>query len=312
MSDRSVFSTERRKKANQKSLLNNKPLGYRMLIPASLLILLISIYPLINGIVLGFQQYNLLKPKRRGFIWFNNFVKLSGDSEFFQAITFTFIYTISVVLIAYCLGLMLALLLNRNIRFRGMFRALILIPWIIPPVVAATNWALLLNDQIGFVNNLLRKIGLIENSVLFLAAPDTARITVIITSAWKSFPFMMITLLAGLQAIPGELYEAAEIDGASAGQRFLHITMPMLNSVTVVCTTLMFIWTFNNMENIYLLTRGGPNQATFVLSILTYYTAFMRSDIGYASAMATVLLVILLVMSLIYTRLLNKSNKMEY
>jgi len=300
------------KKARRRSLLNNKPLGYRMLIPASLLILMISIYPLINGIALGFQQYNLLRPRRRGFIWFSNFEKLFADGEFFQAISFTFLYTISVVVLAYCLGLVLALLLNRNIRMRGLFRALILIPWIIPPVVAATNWAWLLNDQIGFVNVILKKIGLIEESVLFIAAPDIARLTVILTSTWKSFPFMMITLLAGLQSIPGELYEAAEIDGASAAQRFVHITMPMLNSVTVVCTTLMFIWTFNNMENIYLLTRGGPNQATFVLPILTYYTAFMRSDIGYASAMAAVLLVILLMMSLLYTRLLNKSNKMEF
>mgnify|MGYP000977718584 CR=1 FL=1 len=300
------------KKARRRSLLNNKPLGYRMLIPASLLILMISIYPLINGIALGFQQYNLLRPRRRGFIWFSNFEKLFADGEFFQAISFTFLYTISVVVLAYCLGLVLALLLNRNIRMRGLFRALILIPWIIPPVVAATNWAWLLNDQIGFVNVILKKIGLIEESVLFIAAPDIARLTVILTSTWKSFPFMMITLLAGLQSIPGELYEAAEIDGASAAQRFVHITMPMLNSVTVVCTTLMFIWTFNNMENIYLLTRGGTNQATFVLPILTYYTAFMRSDIGYASAMAAVLLVILLMMSLLYTRLLNKSNKMEF
>ncbi len=293
---------------NKRSLLNNKPLGYRMLLPASLLILLVSIYPLLNGIYLSFQQYNLLRPNRRGFIWFSNFEKLFADTEFFSAISFTFLYTISVVVIAYVFGLILALLLNRDIRFRGLFRALILIPWIIPPVVAATNWAWLLNDQIGLVNVLLKELGIIDKSILFVANPDTARLTVIITSAWKSFPFMMITLLAGLQSIPAELYEAAEIDGASTWKSFINITMPMLNSVTIVCTTLMFIWTFNNMENIYLLTRGGPNQATFVLPILTYFTAFMRSNIGYASAMAAVLLVILLIMSLIYTKLLNRKN----
>ena len=279
-----------------------------MLLPASLLILLVSIYPLLNGIYLSFQQYNLLRPNRRGFIWFSNFEKLFADTEFFSAISFTFLYTISVVVIAYVFGLILALLLNRDIRFRGLFRALILIPWIIPPVVAATNWAWLLNDQIGLVNVLLKELGIIDKSILFVANPDTARLTVIITSAWKSFPFMMITLLAGLQSIPAELYEAAEIDGASTWKSFINITMPMLNSVTIVCTTLMFIWTFNNMENIYLLTRGGPNQATFVLPILTYFTAFMRSNIGYASAMAAVLLVILLIMSLIYTKLLNRKN----
>ncbi len=303
-----AVTQSRRRRENQKSLLNNKTLGYKMLTPASMLIFLVSIYPLMNGIFLSFQQYNLLKPKKRGFIWFKNFDRLFSDNEFFQSIAFTFIYTISVVLIAYCFGLLLALLLNRNIRYRGIFRALILIPWIISPVVASTNWAWLLNDQIGFVNTMLKKMGLISDSVLFLASPEITRKTVIMTGAWKSFPFMMITLLAGLQSISSDLYEAAEIDGASVMQRFIHITMPMLSSVTMVCTTLMFIWTFNNMENIYLLTRGGPNQATFVLPILTYFTAFMRSDIGYASAMATVLLILLLFMSTVYTRLLNRKE----
>lgn len=302
-----------KKRKTQRDILNNKPLGYRMLIPSTLMILAISVYPLLNGIWLSFQNYNLLKPKKQGFAGLSNYVKLlTDDPEFLSVLGFTFVYTIAVVAIAYVMGLIFAMLLNRDIKFRGLFRALILIPWIIPPIVAATNWAWLFNDQIGLINTTLMKIGLIDKPILFISEPQMARFSVIWTSAWKSFPFMMITLLAGLQSIPEDLYEAAEIDGAGFFGRFRHITMPMLSSVTIVCTTLMFIWTFNSMENIYLLTRGGPNQATFVLSILTYFTAFMRSDIGYASTIATVLLIVLLILTSIYIKVINRASRSEF
>ena len=272
--------------------MNDKKLGYKMLVPATLLILLISVYPLLRGIFLGFMNYNLQKPNKIAFNGIDNFIKIfTKDKEFWGVLSFTFVYTFAVVIISYFSGLAFALLLNRDIKFRGLFRALILIPWIIPPAVAATCWQWLLSDQFGLINNILKAINATDKSLLFLADQKLARVTVIVTSAWKSFPFMMITLLSGLQTIPEDLYEAASIDGANLWQRFCAITMPMLQSVTIVCTTLMFIWTFNNFENIYLLTQGGPNKATYVLSIFTYYTALMRSNIGYASAISIVLLV---------------------
>ncbi len=299
----------RQKRRYETSLLNNKPLGYAMLVPASLMILLISCYPLLNGIFLGFRHYNLLKPKKQGFAGLANYVKAFSDKEFWNVLGFTFLYTIMVVLIAYVVGMIMAMLLNRNIKGRGLFRALALVPWIIPPAVAAINWSWLFNDQVGLLNHLIKQLPWASKGVLFVADPQVARITVIWTSAWKSLPFMMITLLAGLQAIPTDLYEAAEIDGANFRQRFTYVTMPQLSSVTTVCTTLMFIWTFNNLENIYLLTRGGPNQATFVLSILTYYTAFMRSDIGYASSISTILLVVLVCVLMVYVRLVDRQSR---
>ena len=299
----------RRRGLTAQSLINDKRLGYRMLIPATLLILLISVYPLFRGIALGFMNYNLQKPNKVGFNGVDNFVKIfTSDKEFWGVLSFTFVYTLTIVVISYVLGLIFAMLLNRDIRGRGVFRMLILIPWIIPPAVAATCWQWLLNDQFGLINNFLIGIHLIDKPLLFLADQQLTRLTVIITGAWKSFPFMMITLLSGLQTIPDDLYEAAEIDGASFIQRFRHITLPMLTSVTTVCTTLMFIWTFNNFENIYLLTQGGPNRATYVLSIYTYYTAFMRSNIGYASTISVVLLVALLLLTSIYIALLNRGK----
>lgn len=302
-------SKKRKKGLTAQSLVNDKKLGYRMLIPATLLILLISVYPLVRGIALGFMNYNLQKPNKVGFNGIDNFVKIfTADKEFWGVLSFTFVYTLSIVIISYVLGLAFAMLLNRDIKGRGLFRMLILIPWIIPPAVAATCWQWLLNDQFGLINNVLRGLHLIDKPLLFLADQQLTRLTVIVTGAWKSFPFMVITLLSGLQTIPDDLYEAAEIDGASFWQRFRHITLPMLTSVTTVCTTLMFIWTFNNFENIYLLTQGGPNKATYVLSIYTYYTAFMRSNVGYASSVSVVLLVVLLILTTVYITLLNRGK----
>lgn len=290
--------------------LNSKRLGYILIIPATLMISLVSLYPLVNGLYLSLFNYNLMRPKNRAFVGLDNIIEiLTKDKEFYQALKFSFIYSLFVVIFAYVVGMCFALLLNRDIKFRGIFRMLILIPWVIPSVVAATNWLWLLNDKLGFINKILVDIGIVKKPILFLAEQNLAQITVIITGAWKSFPFMMIVLLAGLQSIPDELYESAQIDGSGFFLSFWHITLPMLRPVTMISTVLMFIWTFNNFENIWLLTRGGPLDATFVLPILSYYTAFIRSNIGYASALAAIMLVILLFFALIYMRILNTNEK---
>jgi ABC-type sugar transport system permease subunit len=288
----------------------SKKLGYQLLIPASILIIGISIFPIVRGISLGFFNYSIRRPNAARFVGFENFIRLiTTDSEFHRTLGFSFIYAFAVVSISYVMGMCFALLLNRDIKGRGFFRAMILIPWIIPPVVAATNFTWLLNDQLGFINVLFQRLGIINKPVLFLADETIARITVCLTGAWKSFPFMTIVLLSGLQGISGELYEAASIDGAGFFRSFRHITVPMLKPVTMISTVLMFIWTFNNFENIYLLTKGGPANATFVLPILSYYTAFFRSQLGYASAISTLMLIVLLLLALIYMRILNADDK---
>ncbi|MBS7174661.1 MAG: sugar ABC transporter permease [Clostridiales bacterium] len=299
-------------KSHKTTALKNKRLGYILLIPASVLIALVSLYPLINGIILGFQDYNLLRPKKRAFAGLDNFIEiLTKDSEFYSTLAFSFIYTIFVVIVAYILGLCFAMLLNRDIKGRGIFRMLILIPWVIPSVVATTNWLWLLNDQLGFVNRTLQNLHIIKEPILFLADADLAKITVIFTGAWKSFPFMMIVLLAGLQGISADLYESASIDGAGFFKKFWYITLPSLKSVSMISTILMFLWTFNNFENIYLLTRGGPMNFTYTLPILSYYTAFIRSNIGYASAISTIMLVVLLVVAMLYMKVLSNRDKYE-
>jgi multiple sugar transport system permease protein len=292
-------------KREMSSALKSKALGYALLIPASVMILLISVYPLLNGIYLSMKNRHLLRPNQNDFVFFSNYAKLMQDKEFFSVLAFSFAYTFFVVLFSYIAGFCLALLLNRNMRFRGVYRALILIPWVIPPVVAMTNWLWILNAQIGIVNVTLKNLGLIENPVLFFGSSSVTRVTVIFVSAWKAIPFMMITLLAGLQGIPGEMYEALRIDGAGFLQSLWYLTLPLLKSVSFISTTLMFIWTFNNFENIWLLTRGGPNDATFVLSILSYFTAFYRSNISYAATIATTMMAVMLLLSILYLRLLR-------
>jgi len=284
--------------------LESKSLGYLMILPALFLMLLIQIYPLFTGISYSFQNYQLNRPKERGFIGFKNFIEiLTSDEKFYSVLLFTFLNAFFVVLFSYVAGLVLALLLNRNIFGRGIFRAVVLLPWIISNSVSATNWTWLLNDQMGFINTSLKALGLIDQSILFLADMTLAKMTVIVVGAWKSTPFMMIVLLAGLQGIPKELYESASIDGAGFWKSLRHITLPSIRSVTTMCTTLMFIWTFNNFETIYLLTAGGPNEATFVLPIHIYYTSFYRSKIGYGSAIAVIVLIIMMIAALIRFRL---------
>jgi ABC-type sugar transport system permease subunit len=289
--------------------LHNNMLGYKLLIPATLLIAAISIYPLLRGIILSFMSYSVRRMKQARFIGFGNFSRiLSSDMEFYSTLAFSFTYALAVVALSYIMGMCFALLLNRDIKFRGFFRAMILIPWIIPPVVAATNWTWLLNDQLGYINLVLQRIGIISRPILFLADPIMAKVTVCVTGAWKAFPFMTIVLLSGMQGIPDELYESASIDGAGFFKSFRHITVPMLRPVTMISTVLMFIWTFNNFENIYLLSKGGPANATFVLPILSYYTAFFRSQLGYASAISTLMLVVLLFFALLYMRALRSNQ----
>lgn len=289
-----------------KSQINKNTTGYAMLIPASVLFVIINAFPFIYGLILSFTDTNYLRPKTGSgsFIGLQNFFDiLTNDPEFYGVLLYSFIYTILVVVLSYMLGLLLAVLLNRNIKGRSLFRALALLPWLMPSAVASINWQWLLNDQVGFINVFLTNIGLIKDPIQFLASPEIARMTVIIVAIWKAYPFMMVVLLAGLQSIGKEMYEPAYMDGANSFRVFRYITMPLLKPVTLVATSLMFIWTFNTLsfDNIYLLTQGGPANATYVLSIQSYYTAFFRGKIGYASAISVIMLLVISAIIIAYT-----------
>lgn len=288
----------------RKSMLGNKRFGIAMLMPAFLMILLLQLYPLAAGISYAFTNKRLDRPNNSvAFIGLKNFIEAFTDKKFYDTVLFTLVNAVCVVVLAYVIGLALALLLNRKLRGRGLYRSLVLLPWVVSSTVVATNWKWILNDRYGIVNTVLQQWGLIGKPIQFFAVPLIAKLTVISVGTWKTIPFMCIVILAALQSIPFEYYEAASIDGANFRQKLSFITLPEIKSVTVMVTTLQFIWQFNNFENIYLLTGGGPNGATYTLPIYIYNMAFVKNRISYSASIAVIVMIFMLFFAFIRFRL---------
>lgn len=268
--------------------------GSRMILPAFLLICIFMMVPFVQGLAYSFTNYKFNRPGQMDFVFLDNFIKiLTSDGKFWGSLWFTIVYAVSVVVISYVAGFGIALLLNMDIPFRGLFRSLILIPWIISSSVAATNWKWLLNERYGLINQVLQALHLVDSPVLFLSDTSIVRSVVIFIGAWKQLPFMTIVILAGLQSVSGSLYEAAEIDGAGFWKKLWYITIPSIRSVSTMAISLMFFWMLNNFENIYLMTYGGPNKTTYTLPIYIYDTAIGRNNISYAAAVAVLILLIM-------------------
>lgn len=278
--------------------------AFGLLAPSIILLVGIRIYPVFYGVQLAFTDASITGINAGyDYVGFDNFLKVFKDGDFWGAFWFTIVYVLCVVFFSYAFGLFCGVLLNGNIKARSAWRALLLVPWVIPGVVAVNAWTFAFNPQLGFINNILyRQLHLVPEAIQFFGTKTAARATVILTSVWKSYPFMMVMMLAGLQGIPDDLYEAARIDGAGTWAQFRHVTMPMLSSVTMVSTTLMIIWNMNSFEGIWLLTRGGPNGATYVMAVFTYFAAFYEMKLGYASAMSTVSMMIMMVFSVFYIK----------
>ena len=282
--------------------------GYLFVMPATLIVLLVTVYPLVRGILVSFTNTNFLYPQKAKFVGLKNIIDIFKDKEFISALGFTIFFAVSSVVLIYLIGLALALLLNREFKGKGLFRAIMLLPWVIPNVVASNMWLWMLNDQTGMINLTLLKLGIIKEPILFLATPFMAKISTVIVNTWKSFPFMLLVLMAAMQNIPKELYESASMDGANAFQRFKNITLPMIKPVSITSTVLIMIWSFNNFETVFLLTEGGPASATSNISIYMYNSAFFRNQMGYASAIALVMLVFMIVLSSLYQYVLNRKE----
>lgn len=276
-------------------------------LPVTILLLGICIYPLCRGIGMAFTNYNLLRPGKVRFTGLENIIEiLTTDAEFWHALGFSVFYALMTVFLSYVIGLVCAILMNKPIKGKGIFRALLLLPWVIPTVVAANTWIWILNSETGLINIILQNLHIIKEPILFLSDTTIVKITAVIIGGWKNFPFMMLVILAGLQSIPSEVYESAYVDGANKFKAFWYITFPLLKSVTMISTVLMTIWTFNNFDLIYLLTKGGPVDATTTISIYAYNTAFFRNDMGYASAISVVMMVCMMIMCSVYMKLLKK------
>ena len=277
--------------------------AYLLLLPSLILVAAVALYPVASGVWLGFQRYNLLRNPAPVFIGLGQYADLWVDSVFWTSVRNTAIWVVVGACSQFLLGLVTALALNRpGIRGLGFLRVGLLLPWLMPTVVAGHMWSLLLDSRIGVFNDLLVRVGLLQGYVAWFAQAQTAMGAVLLVDLWKNFPFFTLLLLAGLQGVPDELYEAAEVDGANAWYRFLHITVPMLTPVIVAAVILRVIGLVNAPDLMIVLTHGGPGLATHVLSLLAFNDAYTGFDFGAAAAVSTVMLVLLMIFTAGYVR----------
>ncbi|MVO14607.1 ABC transporter permease subunit [Rhodobacteraceae bacterium CY05] len=272
---------------------------YFYLSPALILIGVVMLVPLIVGISYSFQSIALLKPFDTGWVGLENYAALWDDRKFWLALENTFRWTIGSLSLQFLLGLGLALLLNTQFHGKRLFQALVFLPWAVPTFLSALTWAWLFNPVIGPLPHWMHDLGLLSEPYNILGDPDLAIWGPITANVWFGVPFFAITLLAALQSIPSELYEAAEMDGASAWQCFTKITLPFLAPMIAITVMLRTIWIANFADMIYVMTGGGPANSTQILSSYIFTTAFRKLDFGYASAIAVALLGLLLIYAVI-------------
>lgn len=281
-------------------------LAYLLLTPLILILFLLLAYPIASAIWITLQDKTIGMVGR--FIGLGNYRELLFEDPFFwQVVRNGFIFTIGSVLLKLLVGMIMALVLNQPLIGRGLWRGLLLMPWVAPTVVTALSWRWML-DLTGVLNLVLRDLGLMKGSIPWLAQYGTALFSLILVNTWRGFPFFGITLLAGMQAIPQELYEAAEIDGASVWQRFRYVTVPSLRTVMLVVTILSIIWTFNDFSIVWLLTGGGPGHATDVFATYTYKLGFVTSRLGYGQTVSVIIAPVLIVIIMILSPLMLRGE----
>ena len=278
-------------------------LAYLLILPSILLVSLIYFYPVISGFWQSLHNFNRVQPWAYRFIGLDNYLKAFRTHQTWVALRTSVVWTLGCVGGSYLLGLIAALLLNEKFRLRGIYRALLLLPWVVPPVVSGTSWMFMFNDQNGLVNQTLRGLNLIDQPIYWLSRPSTAMVAVIVAYVWRSFPFMMITVLSALSGIPDDIYEAGRIDGASTWQLFRYITFPLILPVSVIATVLASIWAFNDFGTIWVMTGGGPANATTTFIILAFKEAFHRFNVGYGTSLAVIAMMLMLVVGSFYLRL---------
>ena len=284
---------------------SDRPLPYLLAAPAVCVLLALSIYPLIYAV-----KVSLTAGEGDTAHWtLANFQRLLTDGMFHTALWHTVLYAFLALTFEFVLGLGLALLLNERIRGRGAFRALLLAPMMLPPVVVGVVWRLLLNPNFGAINGTLKSWGIDTTRLTWTASPKLAFLSVVVVDIWQWTPFMFLVLLAGLQAIPDEPYEAAHVDGASWWQSFLHVTLPMLKPAILIALLLRTMDLLRVFDQIFVLTEGGPGFATETVSLYIYRAAFRFADFGYAAAMSFVLLLLTNIISGIYLRFLTRSER---
>lgn len=273
-------------------LQNNNVLGFLFMLPAAVFLVCFLTYPLGLGVWLGFTDTRI---GRDGiFIGLENYRYLMDDNVFWLSVFNTVLYTFVASILKFVLGLWLALLLNQHLPFKSFFRAIVLLPWVVPTVLSGLAFWWIYDSQFSIISWSLMQLGLIDAPINFLGDPTNARISVIIANVWRGIPFVAISLLAGLQTIPASLQEAASLDGATSWQRFRYVTLPMLTPIIAVVMTFSVLFTFTDFQLIYVLTKGGPVNATHLMATLSFQRGIPGGQLGEGAAIAVAMIPFLL------------------
>ncbi|ODT82819.1 MAG: ABC transporter permease [Pelagibacterium sp. SCN 64-44] len=274
-----------------------------LLAPSILLLLVVIAYPMMQGFFFSFTDGSLMKSGK--LVGLDNYAKLLSSPAFWHSLRFSAIFAICNIAGCYLLGLGLALLLQKDMPGRGIFRVLLLLPWIVPSLVSIVSWRWMVNDEKALFNQIITLFG--GDPIFFLSDSTWAVTIVILIKIWRSFPFMMLSLLAALQSIDRSLYEAAAIDGATRWQSFRNVTVPQIKNISIVLCLLMTIWSVNDFDTPWLLAQGGPANATENLVVLAYRYTFARNDVGMGAATSFVTLFVLMALVFFLLRLQRRN-----
>ncbi|MBW4438480.1 MAG: sugar ABC transporter permease [Pleurocapsa minor GSE-CHR-MK-17-07R] len=280
--------------------LSDSQIGFLLVLPALILFAVIILYPLLGSMVMAFLDKSLVFPGEE-FVGLEN-IQRALRRDFLPLLSTTMIFTVGATVLPFLIGFAVALILNGRVIARGFWRGMFLLPWLIPSVVVSFLWMWIFNANYGVINGMLRELGLVAENINFLGSRNTAMWSVIIAKTWNTFPWITVMVLAGLQTISRDLYEAAAIDGADRLRSFWNVTVPQLRGVISTVLLLSFIWNFQHLETIYVMTTGGPSESTTTFAIGVYKAAFQARDLGEAGAIGLLWMALLSVIVIVYLR----------
>jgi len=281
--------------------------GLLLLVPTLAIMAIFTLYPLLDGLRMAFTNENLLRHTSK-FVGLANFVRLLDDEVFWISLYHSVILTTVVVLLQFVLGLILAWAMSQDLPGMSAFKSIIMASWVIPVAATVIMFKFMAQPDVGLINIIFRLIGLEELNRYWFGDPDVAFIFIILLHLWRNVPFYGIAFLAAMQAVPKSYYEAAEIDGANAWDRFRFITLPGIRSMIIVMVTIHVLWTFNNFDFVFLATGGGPVNATDVLPVYVYRQSWNSYTVGYAASIGTIMLIMLMIYFIIYIKIYERQE----
>ena len=301
-----AFGRDRRGQSRDPGSSHCRTFSWRRL---TLALAAIALYPIFFAIYLSFTDANLIRMFNIEFIGIRNFTKAINDETFQIAFAQTIRWVIVVLVGQLGVSLPIALFLNMNFRYRGFVRTAILLPYCIPSAVTAISWVLMFDANVGVVNDLLNKMGVLKGNVAWMSDSTSSFLIISGAMVWAGFPFMAIVLLAGLQAIPEEMYEAGRVDGAGSFQRFLYLTLPQLMPTILLVMLLRTIWLSQHVDLIYIMTGGGPGFSNYTVAVYALIQLAGQRELGYASAIAILLAIVLVSASIVYIRYIERTQE---